>query len=550
MKLLRLLRFIPTRILWMSIAASFLASAGNIAIVALISRRLNADTGVTSLFVLQFAALALAVVAIDFGVKWLLARLTGGIGYGLRTNLSRRIVQTPLAALEAIGAPRLLAALTDDVYTLVLALGQFPSFVMSAAILLGCLLYLAWLSPISLLLAGLFTLPAVAGQVWIRQKAQRKRARAARLRDELYRHYRALTDGAKELKMHRGRRGGFLAEVLEPTARAYEEANESSRALHHLATAWAQAIYFLFILALFAIAGIWQVDRATLTSFALIALYARSSMTGLFTLLPFLSDATVAAQALETLGLRLTATENADLTADAQPTRPPAQPLCLQLQAVSRAYTPEDGETAFQLGPIDLEMQSGELIFLIGGNGSGKTTLAKLLLGLYTPESGQIEWNGRAVSPENLDDYRQIFAAVFADFYLFDQLLGLDGQSGATQAVDYLQQLQLAHKVQVRDGRLSTLALSTGQRQRLALLTALLEDRPAYLFDEWAAGQDPYFKELFYHHFLPELRNRGKLVVVISHDDRYFSVADRIVKLDFGRIESDVRLAPVTPEQC
>lgn len=550
MNLLRLLRFIPAHILWASVAASFLAAAGNIGIVALISRRLSAEEGISAPFVLQFAALALAVVAIDFGVKWLLARLTRGIGYGLRADLSRRIMQTPLATLEAIGAPRLLAALSDDVHILVLALSQLPTAVMSSAILLGCLLYMAWLSPVSMLLAGLFTLPAVVGQVWIRQKAQRRRARAVRLRDELYNHYRSLTEGAKELKMHRGRRRAFQSEVLEATAWAYENANESTRALHHLASSWAQAIYFFFILALFAIAGLWQVDRATLTSFALVALYARTSMSGLFTLLPFLGDAVVATQNLEKLGLRLTATDSVPPSAETPPTPPASAPLCLKLQAVSHAYTPEAGERAFQLGPIDLEMRGGELIFLVGGNGSGKTTLAKLLLGLYTPESGRIVWNGQPVGADTLDDYRQLFAAVFADFYLFDQLLGLEGQKTEAQAVDYLRQLQLNHKVQVRDGRLSTLALSTGQRQRLALLTALLEDRPAYLFDEWAAGQDPLFKELFYHDFLPELRKRGKLVVVISHDDRYFPLADRLVKLDFGRIESDVRQSPVAPEQC
>jgi putative ATP-binding cassette transporter len=91
----------------------------------------------------------------------------------------------------------------------------------------------------------------------------------------------------------------------------------------------------------------------------------------------------------------------------------------------------------------------------------------------------------------------------------------------------------------VRDGVLSTINVSQGQRKRLALLTAYLEDRAIYLFDEWAADQDPVFKEIFYHQLLPELKARGKTVIVISHDDRYYHVADRIIKLDYGRIEYD-----------
>jgi putative ATP-binding cassette transporter len=172
----------------------------------------------------------------------------------------------------------------------------------------------------------------------------------------------------------------------------------------------------------------------------------------------------------------------------------------------------------------------------VGGNGSGKYTLAKLITGLYIPEEGEISWDGQIISTQNREWYRQHFSVVFSDFYLFEDILGLENVNLDHQARGYLQQLQLDHKVKVEDGRLSTTALSQGQRKRLALLSAYLEDRPIYLFDEWAADQDPPFKEIFYTKLLPELRDRGKTVVVISHDDRYFYVADRIIKLDYGRI--------------
>jgi putative ATP-binding cassette transporter len=97
--------------------------------------------------------------------------------------------------------------------------------------------------------------------------------------------------------------------------------------------------------------------------------------------------------------------------------------------------------------------------------------------------------------------------------------------------------------VQVQDGNLSTTSLSQGQRKRLALLTAYLEDRPIYIFDEWAADQDPVFKEVFYHRLLPELRAKGKTVIVISHDDRYYHVADRIIKLDYGQLVDSEEVA-------
>ncbi len=537
MNLLPLFRYIPTVTLWATIAASFLAGAANIAIVALISRRLTAGDGLSSGFVLQFALAVLVVVALDFGVKWLLLRLTAGTGYQIRTDLSRRILETPLAQLETIGAPRLLAALTDDVNTLVLALNQTPHLAMGVAILLGCFGYLTWLSPPTLLLAAVLTLPVALGQIWVRNRAQQRRAAAFAARDQLFQHYRMLTEGAKELKMHRNRRFDFLERLLLPTASNYENLSMETRNLHNLAASWTQAIYFLFILALFVLAAAWQLSGEVLTAFALVALYARTSLNGLFATLPFLSDASVAAQRLERMGMRLAQ----DSVPTERITIAPGLPVHLRLCQLQHTYWIENEESAFHLGPISLEMASSELIFLIGGNGSGKTTLAKLLLGLYTPESGQIEWNGQPVTEQCIDDYRQLFSVVFADFFLFDQLLGLEEMADDEEAQAYLKKLQLSHKVRMNNGILSTLDLSTGQRQRLALLTAYLEDRPVYLFDEWAAGQDPEFKELFYRQLLPELRKRGKLVIVISHDDHYYDVADRVVKLDSGQIEYDRR---------
>jgi putative ATP-binding cassette transporter len=167
--------------------------------------------------------------------------------------------------------------------------------------------------------------------------------------------------------------------------------------------------------------------------------------------------------------------------------------------------------------------------------GSGKSTLAKLVVGLYSPEGGEIRLDERPITDQNRESYRQHFSVVFSDFYLFEDLLGLESPSLDQRARDYLSLLELEHKVQVKNGGLSTTALSQGQRRRLALLTAYLEDRPIYVFDEWAADQDPQYKKVFYTQLLPELKARGKGVIVITHDDRYFDLADRIFKLDYGK---------------
>ena len=209
----------------------------------------------------------------------------------------------------------------------------------------------------------------------------------------------------------------------------------------------------------------------------------------------------------------------------------------MQLKEVTHSYRGEKEDRGFILGKINLSFTAGELVFIVGGNGSGKSTLAKLITGLYIPESGKIILDRQPINDENRDRYRDYFTAVFSDFYLFDRLLGLNEID--ERAKEYLEKLQLDRKVKIVDGVLSTTDLSQGQRKRLALLTAYLEDRSIYLFDEWASDQDPIFKKTFYKELLPELKSKGKTVFVISHDDRYFEVADRIIKLDYGQVVED-----------
>jgi putative pyoverdin transport system ATP-binding/permease protein len=208
----------------------------------------------------------------------------------------------------------------------------------------------------------------------------------------------------------------------------------------------------------------------------------------------------------------------------------------LQLKSIVFTYPAHDGSRPFQLGPLDFSLRPGEVVFVAGGNGSGKSTFAKVLTGLYPPDAGEIRLNGHRVSESTREWYHAYFSAIFSDFHLFDRLLGLSGPDLDARASDYLARLELEGKVQVENGLFSTTALSSGQRKRLALLTALLEDRPIYVFDEWAADQDAHFRDIFYTVLVPELRRKGKGVVVISHDDRYYRLGDRSLRLADGQM--------------
>ena len=209
----------------------------------------------------------------------------------------------------------------------------------------------------------------------------------------------------------------------------------------------------------------------------------------------------------------------------------------IRLCDVSFSYAASGSFDPFSVGPINLEIRRGETLFLVGGNGSGKTTLLKLIAGLYEPSSGIIKVDDIPVTQSLRPSYRSLFAGVFSDFHLFNRLYGVGTVDLAT-ASDLLARMRISQKVQIVDGRFSTLDLSTGQRKRLALIASLLEDRLVYIFDEWTADQDPHFREEFYGKSFPDLKRQGKTIIAITHDDRYWKWSDRVVKLDYGQIVS------------
>jgi putative ATP-binding cassette transporter len=401
---------------------------------------------------------------------------------------------------------------------------------------MGCLLYITWLSwKVFLMLLGL-SVVALGSCTVLLKRGMQWLILAREEQDLLFKHFRTITDGVKELKLHYQRRQDFLSEELQTNAAKFRRYNIRGLSLFATTDSWGKLIFFFAVGSLlFVLPNLIVIDSQTLSSYILTFTYMIEPMEGISSKLPLLSKANVALHKIEALGL--------SLASHAEATTVPPQLKSswrrLELKGVTHTYQTEQKDINFTLGPIDLTLHPGELVFLIGGNGSGKSTLAKLITGLYLPEAGEIWLDEQPINQQNREWYRQHFSVVFSDFYLFERLLGLDNADLDTQAQDYLKQLQLDRQVNVERGQLSTTALSQGQRKRLTLLTAYLEDRPIYLFDEWAADQDPIFKEIFYTQFLPKLRDRGKTVLAISHDDHYFQLADRIIKLDYGKVVYD-----------
>jgi putative pyoverdin transport system ATP-binding/permease protein len=519
--------------------AGTLAGMTSAAILALISVKVANVGSATSGFIWSFAGLAIFDMLAVISAGMLSTKLAQRITYDLRMRLCRKVLAAPLRRLEEVGANRLLAVLTQDIPDIIAALLQLPQLCIHVAVVGGCLVYLGWLSLPMLAVLLVFLGFAVFSVKMIERRARVYMSKAREEYDTLVESMRALTDGTKELKLHRSRREMFFKDILEDSAFKLQQHNFKTGIWHAGLNGWTQIVYFVVIgLILFALTG-WIDNsnaRQVMIGYALTILYMRGHILGVLVALPTLARANIALGKVEQVGLSLAAT---DARQDAEAVVPDPFWESLELRGVTHTYYREKDDGDFVLGPLDLTIYPGELLFIVGGNGSGKTTLAKILTGLYIPEAGEIRLKDEPVTEENRDHYRQYFTAIFSDFYLFDRLLGLGEFDLDERAHEYLSLLHLNHKVHVKDGKLSTTELSFGQRKRLALLTAYLEDRPIYIFDEWASGQDPVFREIFYRQLLPELRGRGKTIIVISHDDHYYHVADRILKLDDGKISFD-----------
>lgn len=530
-----------------ALAASVASGFAGAALMGYIGKQFTAQDSLGPLTILAFAALILFSVGAGLVARWLLVELVSLRTLKLQMELSRRIVVTPLPQIEAIDRARLFAVLTDDARAVSDALMRIPEVVISSALVAGSIAYLAWLSPVAASVLVLVAVPVI----WFYRRLNRRVARLLEtffsVRDERYGQYDGLTMGTKELQVDPSLRRRF-AEALQNRGELFRKTHSRLLLAHEVANTWSQAAYFMFVLVLLILIRSDVVGGDILGAYALIALYIRGAIVQITAVVPVWVQANSALARIDSLDLapdpeedNETASNGSLISPDVLPAIDEEAEVVIRAEQLAFRYPTADGY-GFWLEPIDLELRSGELVFITGGNGSGKTTLMKLLCALYDPTAGTLSCNGEPVTGANRDGYRRRISVLFADGYLFEELLGLDDQTpaGTEAANQFLAELDLADKVEVVDGRLSTTQLSTGQRRRLALLGAFLRDRQVYAFDEWAANQDPVFKRFFYRTLLPELRRRGKLVLVISHDDAYFDGADRILQLSEGRLDAVV----------
>ena len=507
-------------------ALSLASAALGIGLIAFINVRLIEMVD-TSLSVLpEFLGLLLLLMAVTLGSQLALTALGHHFVF-LRSEFIKRILDTQVERIEQLGSASLLAGLTSDVRAITIAFVRLPELVQGIILTFGSAAYLAWLSSKMLAVTALWIVITIWGGFLLVSRVYKHMAVLRETEDKLYNDYQTVLEGRKELTLNRERAEHIFNHLYIPDAHEYRHHIIRADTFHLSAVNWSNIMMLGAIGLVFWMANsLGWADTNVAATYSLTLLFLRTPLLSAVGALPTLLSAQVAFNKLKKFDLA---------PFKAEFPRPQAFPnwQTLELRNVTFRYQ----DNAFSVGPINLTIHRGELLFLIGGNGSGKSTLAMLLTGLYQPQAGEILLDGKALSAEKPEDYRKLFSAVFTDVWLFDRLLGPEGQQADPALVEkWLAHLQMSHKLELQDGKILNLKLSKGQKKRVALLLALAESRDIILLDEWAADQDPHFRREFYQVLLPLMQQMGKTVFAISHDDHYFQHADRLLEMRAGQL--------------
>ncbi len=461
-----------------------------------------------------------------------LVHFTNNLVYRLRLKLLNKIFSTSYQQFEQMDRGRVYTALNDDVETLGNSANMGVMLAISLFTVAGAFFYLAaiafWVTVLTcsliIVLAMLYYFVARSTNIYFEQ--------ARDTRNHFIGLLNGLVGGFAEISLRKARRTGYMKDIADSANEYRQHTTGANIRFVNAAIIGELALMLLLGMVSFGIRELFpQVRVATIMGFLLVLLYLVGPINTILGAVPSVMRMRVAYNRVQQFMAEIPANVPPESLADITV---PQQVERLTAADVSFRYPDTESDHGFTVGPVNLDICRGEILFITGGNGSGKTTLSKLLTGLYEPDTGRILVNGREIFHGRIGEY---CSTVFNPFYLFEKIYGLEAEPVKEDIAGYLHMLHLHDKVSIEQNRFSTLKLSGGQRKRLALLQCYLEKAPILLFDEWAADQDPEYRHFFYRKLLPGMRNAGKIIIVISHDEQYFDVADKMVKMKNGKME-------------
>ena len=455
-----------------------------------------------------------------------------------RRRVVGKIRKADLRTLERLGQGDIYVTVAQETDHLAQTLPLLIGAAQSALLVLFLFFYIATLSLTSFVVMAIFT------TLGVRFFLSRQKALTAALVDVHHREAEMLdslvhfTMGFQEIRLNADRNDALFAHFSEVTGRLKD-------VVIRLGGRWVMLLQFsnsfIFMLVgvvVFILPAFFEGYTDTIYKITAASVFSLGPIAAIISVVRLVGRAEAGLGHVYALEKRLDEGAPRRIEPDPRDRSPFRDFSAIELADVWFKYLDGEGNITFTAGPLNLNIRRGETLFLTGGNGSGKSTALKLLCGLYKPGSGRVLCDGVEIGEANRQEYREIFSCIFADFHLFDRLFGLEDVE-QDEVERLISRMELSDKVRFEKGRFTTRELSTGQRKRLAMIVSLLEDREVYIFDEWAADQDAHFREVFYTELLPDLKARGKTVVAVTHDDRYWHCCDRRLSLDLGELLRD-----------
>ncbi len=519
------------KIISLAIVSGF-ANGFLLALINIGAENISSQSLEERIFVMYLISLVLYIYTLKYAASQAATIFEKGIRQ-VRVRLANKIRRAEVQFIEKMGHGDLFAKLTEGDDAISLSALLFATTCQSSIVLLFGFFYVAWLSFLSFVVLFVTLGMAVLWYLALEKHIHTELQNATVKRTEFFNMLTQMLDGFKEVKINQ-RKSDALFREINAIANQYEQLKVRVSIKNVLAMMVGQITLFLLLGLMVFILPSFNFFIQSEIVFKMVAasFFIMAPVGMIVTGLPSLALTNVALGNIYQLETELDAviSEQSQL---------PVMPLDdfheLRLSAIAFHYLDPTGKPLFSVGPFNLTIPRGELLFMVGGNGSGKSTFLKLLTGLYYPNSGSIYVDEEEIEHIEYQSYRELFAIVFTDFHLFDKFYGLS-EIDRKSVRDWLRQMELEHKTKYLDGKFSHLDLSTGQKKRLAFIIAMLEDKLIYVFDELAADQDPQFRKKFYEIILPDLKNQGKTVIVVTHDDKYFPVADRVLKMEYGQL--------------
>jgi putative pyoverdin transport system ATP-binding/permease protein len=488
-------------------------------------------TSISKEYVLIFISIILVFIWVKRTLSMLMMKVSQRISWNLRKQILSLVLNSNYVQFAG-RKHRIDSAIVNDVNTLTGASMSVIDFCISVIIVLSCFIYLSTVSFVLFLItlgvaifgAGIYSFNA--------RKNMQGFEKIRGLENRFQENFNSILNGYKEIYMEPEKgRHIFSNKISEIANESYRtNLGTMTRILNNSMTG--QVLFYLLVSSvLLVFSVVLSVKPVNIVSFAFTLTYLLGSLEAVMLMLPMLMRAGVAAGNLGQLRQELE-----DNVMPVSASRMLGfRTMFDRIQVCDLEFHYGEKQRSFGIGPINFEIRKGEVVFIYGGNGSGKTTLIYSLLGLYQPKAGMLKLNNIAINESNYAEYRTLFSVVFSDYYLFNEIITTQPVNLAKAAL-YLKIFELQDKVTIEDNRFSTIDLSAGQKKRLALIAALLEEKPILVLDEWAADQDPHFRNKFYTEIVPLLKNSGITVVAITHDDKYYYCADKLYRMEDGNI--------------